>query len=116
MYYSWAATDDKNMAVGQTATYNIEFKDGLTAGNSYAVNLLYAKDFTSTYTSDFIPFETSFFTVDSEGKTTGIEDIEKERNTEATDAPYYTIDGVRLTTKPTKKGLYIQNGKKMVIK
>lgn len=116
MYYSWAATDDKNMAVGQTATYNIEFKDGLTAGNSYAVNLLYAKDFTSTYTGNFIPFETSFFTVDSNGQTTGIEDIEKDRNTEATDAPYYTIDGVRLTTKPTKKGLYIQNGKKMVIK
>ena len=116
MYYSWAATDDGNMAAGQTATYNIKFKDGLTAGNSYAVDLLYANDFTSTYTGDFISFETSFFTVDSEGKTTGIEDIENDKNSDAANAPYYTLDGMLLKEKPVKKGIYIHNGKKVVIK
>ena len=29
---------------------------------------------------------------------------------------WYTLDGVRLTGKPTKKGMYINNGKKVVIK
>ena len=29
---------------------------------------------------------------------------------------WYTLDGVRLSGKPTKKGLYINNGKKIVIK
>lgn len=31
-------------------------------------------------------------------------------------ATWYSIDGRRLTTKPTQKGIYIQNGKKVVIK
>jgi len=35
-----------------------------------------------------------------------------ERDSEA----WYTLDGVRLSGKPTKKGLYINNGKKVVIK
>ena len=35
-----------------------------------------------------------------------------ERDSEA----WYTLDGVRLSGKPTKKGLYINNGKKIVIK
>lgn len=29
---------------------------------------------------------------------------------------WYTIDGRKLSGKPTKKGIYIQNGKKHVIK
>ena len=29
---------------------------------------------------------------------------------------WYTVGGVRLATKPTAKGVYIQNGKKVVIK
>ena len=115
-YYSWAATDDGNMVAGQTATYNIMFDDGLTAGNSYAVALFYAKDFSSLSTKDFISFETSFFTVDSEGKTTGIEDIENDKNSDAANAPYYTLDGMLLKEKPVKKGIYIHNGKKVVIK
>ncbi len=30
------------------------------------------------------------------------------------DNSYYTLDGVKLTVKPKQKGLYIQNGKKVV--
>ncbi|MBR7013538.1 MAG: C10 family peptidase [Prevotella sp.] len=112
--YAWASNG--YLYAGETAQYNISITNAMSAGNEYAIDLRYAKDFASTKTSDFISFSTTFVTVDSNGQTTGIEDIEKDRNTEATDAPYYTIDGVRLMTKPTKKGLYIQNGKKMVIK
>ena len=34
----------------------------------------------------------------------------------ATAAGWYTLDGRKLNGKPTKKGLYIHNGKKVVIK
>ena len=44
--------------------------------------------------------------------TTGIETSE----TTADNGVYYTILGERMTVKPTKKGLYIQNGKKVVLK
>ena len=114
--YAWANTNDGYLHAGETAQYNISISNAMSAGNEYAIDLRYAKDFASYSTNNFLSFSTTFVTINDNGQTTGIEDIEKERNTEATDAPYYTIDGVRLTTKPTKKGLYIQNGKKMVIK
>jgi hypothetical protein len=114
--YAWANTNDGCLHAGETAQYDISITNAMSAGNEYAIDLRYAKDFASYKTNDFLSFSTTFVTINDNGQTTGIEDIEKERNTEATDAPYYTIDGVRLTTKPTKKGLYIQNGKKMVIK
>lgn len=114
--YAWANTNDGCLHAGETAQYNISISNAMSAGNEYAIDLRYAKDFASYKTNDFLSFSTTFVTINDNGQTTGIEDIEKDRNTEATDAPYYTIDGVRLTTKPTKKGLYIQNGKKMVIK
>jgi hypothetical protein len=44
---------------------------------------------------------------------TGISEIEKMRNAE--NETYYTLDGRKLSGKPTK-GLYIVNGKKVVIK
>ena len=43
---------------------------------------------------------------------TGINTIDKSQSTIDS---YYTIDGVKLNGKPTKKGVYIVNGKKVVI-
>lgn len=115
--YDWNENHNNGyLTAGETATYHLQFSNGLTAGKSYRIDLLYTPDFASRYTGDFIPFETSFFTVDSEGKTTGIEDIENDKNSDAANAPYYTIDGMLLKEKPVKKGIYIHNGKKVVIK
>lgn len=47
--------------------------------------------------------------------TTGISDVEREART-AHDASWYTLDGRRLTTPPSRKGIYIRNGSKIVIK
>ena len=44
---------------------------------------------------------------------TGINTIDKSQSTIDS---YYTIDGVKLTGKPTKKGIYIVDGKKVVVK
>lgn len=49
------------------------------------------------------------------GGTTSINEPSININNEAP-ATWYSIDGRRLTTKPTQKGIYIQNGKKVVIK
>ena len=47
--------------------------------------------------------------------TTGIETITNNREP-ITDGTWYTLDGRKLNGKPTAKGLYIVNGKKVVIK
>ena len=46
------------------------------------------------------------------GGTTEVGSISIEQNS----GEWYTIDGRKLSGKPTKKGLYINNGKKTVIK
>ena len=46
--------------------------------------------------------------------TTGIQQIENGLNLEKNG--WYTLDGRRLESAPTRKGLYINNGKKVVIK
>ena len=46
--------------------------------------------------------------------TTGIQQIENGLNLEK--SGWYTLDGRRLESAPTRKGLYINNGKKVVIK
>lgn len=45
------------------------------------------------------------------GDATGVKEVKGVK-----DDTWYTIDGRRLSGKPTKKGIYIQNGKKHVIK
>ena len=50
----------------------------------------------------------------SRGGNTGIENIEYTIKPQS-DA-WYTLDGRRLSSKPTKKGIYLQGGKKIVVK
>ena len=63
--------------------------------------------------------------IDDNNETTGIVDIEHgilniEHGTlnieHSAAAGWYTLDGRKLDGKPTKKGLYIHNGNKLVIK
>ena len=48
-------------------------------------------------------------------ETTKVDDV-RSKMEEIRDAQWYTLDGQKLNKKPTRKGLYIQNGKKVVIK
>lgn len=50
-----------------------------------------------------------------DGETTGIATITNDRESMADDA-WYTVDGKKLDEMPVKKGLYIHNGRKTVIK
>ncbi len=58
------------------------------------------------------------FSIDfGDGETTGIISIENGQLTIDNSAGgWYSLDGRRLDSKPTKKGVYINNGKKTVIK
>ena len=49
-----------------------------------------------------------------DGTTTGVKEVIEVK--EVKDDSWYTLDGRRLNSKPTQKGIYINNGKKVVIK
>ena len=52
-----------------------------------------------------------------EGTPTGIKSVENNHMAESLETGnWYTLDGRRLSGKPTKRGIYIVNGKKVVIK
>jgi hypothetical protein len=51
------------------------------------------------------------FSLSLDGGTTGINTVNADETEE-----WYTLQGVRLTAKPTQSGLYIRNGKKVIIK
>lgn len=88
-------------------------------GNVY---VLYNGGFTRT-TSGAIPSHRAYLVLEQEAgarlliieeETTGIADIRGMRS--GVDACWYTLDGQKLQTQPTQKGMYIVNGQKVVIK
>jgi hypothetical protein len=55
--------------------------------------------------------------VGADGEVTGIGEIDTKTGEVTFDSEaWYTLNGVRLSGKPTKKGLYINNGRKVVVK
>ena len=59
----------------------------------------------------------SEFVVNFDGETTSLNEELRMKNEEfAPAAEWYTINGVKLYGKPTQKGLYIHNGRKVVVK
>ena len=52
---------------------------------------------------------------EADGSTTAIDAITGEVINDAADG-WYSVDGMKLNAQPTKKGIYINNGKKVVIK
>jgi len=65
--------------------------------------------------SDPMPQTITVRLIDIEGNVTSIGAI-NTRTSEFTTDGWYTLDGHRLLGKPSKKGLYINNGKKVIIK
>lgn len=51
-----------------------------------------------------------------DGSTTTVKSIEASIESNNVKAGWYTLDGVKLNNAPTQKGIYIQNGKKVVVK
>ena len=60
-----------------------------------------------------------FITLESLGgndNTTGIEEIRMNSELRDSKGPWYSLDGRRLDAEPTKKGIYVKDGRKFVIK
>lgn len=56
-----------------------------------------------------------YINFDEEGETTGIRNLDNNATVQQEGA-YYTLTGIRLNGKPSVKGIYILNGKKVMIK
>ena len=56
------------------------------------------------------------FNIDFGDESTGIVTISKESGSQGASTGWYTLDGRRLSQKPSRAGIYINNGNKVVIK
>ena len=70
----------------------------------------------SMATTQELPQTITVRLVDANGETTGIGEIDTKTGEVSFDSEaWYTIDGIRLDGKPSKSGMYINNGKKVMI-
>ena len=90
---------------------SIRLAEALESGE-YSLELYIANDFHSRYPQDYFIFASGPITVAS---TTGIEMLNEDSGT-LNDNSWYTLDGRRLSGKPTAKGLYIHKGKAHIVK
>ena len=56
------------------------------------------------------------FNIDFGDEQTGIVSVSKDSGSEGMAGAWFSLDGVRIDGKPTRKGLYIHNGRKEVVK
>ena len=56
------------------------------------------------------------FNIDFGDESTGIVSISKESGSQGASTGWFTLDGRRLDGKPSRAGVYINNGNKVVIK
>ena len=100
-----------NLESGKQQTARITLPSPLEPGK-YMVELLIANDFCSLMPSDYFVFSRNLFTIDS---STAIEAIEDGRSAaDDNGGAWFTMDGRKLSSRPSAKGVYIYKGKKVV--
>ena len=76
-----------------------------------------ARGMTRSASGDDLPATITVRLVSRSGETTAIGEIDTKTGKMTFDSEaWYTLDGVRLSGKPSRKGIYINNGRKIVIK
>ena len=76
-----------------------------------------ARGLTRAAATDDLPQSITVRLVSRNGETTAIGEIDAKTGKMTFDSEaWYTLDGVRLSGKPSTKGIYINNGKKVAIK
>lgn len=104
-----AQSGNLNLAAGKSVKLDFHF-EGLTPGKQYYAMMAqypqHSADKLSVFGNRmyFVP------------KTTGIDHITPDPAPIDEEGDYYTLDGRKLNMRPTQKGVYIVNGKKIVIK
>ncbi len=67
--------------------------------------------------SEPLPEKITVRFIDANGEVTGIGSLNTQTGEVSFDSKtWYTLDGVRLNAQPTQKGIYVNNGKKVVVK
>ncbi|MDE6002083.1 MAG: chitobiase/beta-hexosaminidase C-terminal domain-containing protein [Prevotella sp.] len=90
--------------------------EGEQEGSVFVPNMREARPFEAYMTSQTIAHAPRFLSIaEIGGSTTGIVDIMLNDTFDA-DGSWYTLEGRKLQGKPTAKGVYIVNGKKVIIK
>jgi len=88
----------------------LKYKDG-------AENYAGARSMDRAASSETLPETISVRLIDAEGNVTGIGTLETRTGEVRFDPEaWYTLNGVRLSGQPTQKGIYVNNGKKVIIK
>lgn len=93
-------------------------RSGGTSSASYTIptNIIFTNKETGKKQTNDMAFKNGNYYGDNVtyGNVTGISNIKV--NTQKADNIWYTISGSRMTSKPTQKGVYIHQGKKVVVK
>ena len=134
-----ASADDLSVAAGLGAKFTGTYATkNVTSADNAAIWFLIGGGYTkwayiksdSPASWDIVPFEAyfklpenspvgsiKFFFEEEDGTVTAIESVNAEGANSAASAAegWYTINGVKLEAKPTQKGIYIFNGKKVAI-
>lgn len=98
---------------GNRLATSIRLPQALEPGE-YGIDLLIANDFCSLMPKDYFVFAAVPVTFEN---TTGISTANNgEWNSNDGNALWFTLDGCKLASRPTTKGIYIYKGKKVVIK
>lgn len=88
----------------------LKYKDG-------AENYAGAPTMAPRRADEVLPERISVRLIDAEGNVTGIGTLETRTGEVRFDPEaWYTLDGTRLSGQPTRKGIYVNNGKKIIIK
>ena len=98
-------TDPLELAPKESISHVFSFND-LDEGEDYWFVCFYYPKFSDSYSTYMLISKGPFTIPISSGV--------KEIVTENEDAPWYTVDGIRLDGKPQKRGVYIHRGKKVV--
>ena len=85
----------------------------ITAGKYYLKNPNYQTAASPSTSADPAPARSLAIV---KGETTGVIQLTNDEAVEGFNDVWYTIDGQKLDKKPTRKGLYIQNGKKHIVR
>ena len=85
-------------------------KHGYTTFQEYTATLIVPAGSLETYRQHPV---WGLFTNIVEDTTTAVKEI---KNSELSNSKFFDLNGRRLTSKPTRRGIYINNGRKMMIK
>lgn len=108
-----SATPDDNDGARQTLTINEETENRTVSeikidGNNAV--LLFTDGSTLAVDMRLVTLTMSY------DETTGIVEMKNEKGESRNNGVWYTLDGRKLSLQPKQKGVYIQNGKKVVNK